>query len=255
MRAQNTFRILSLVGVFGFLISACSTPDTDLKHESDSTVAADTLNSAHNYSVADSMSDEYEEQAIRIKNQIWMASNLNIDTFQNGDLILEAKTAEEWNRAASEKVAAWCYYDNDAQNGSAYGRMYNWYAVNDPRGIAPAGWHVPSDTEWNQLINNIGSLKAGSKLKSTQGWKQGCNGTNESSFSGLPGGYRTGETSMTSKDFSYAGTYSSWWASAKHDNSNAYCFTLSCEEACEIIDQYNGTWMGAGCYVRCIKNQ
>jgi uncharacterized protein (TIGR02145 family) len=129
-------------------------------------------------------------QTVNIGNQIWMTKNLNVDKFQNGDSIPQAKTKEEWNEAAENKQPAWCYYDNDPANGAKYGKLYNWYAVNDSRGLAPSGYHIPSDAEWEQLIDFLGRSLAGKKMKSTNGWNYSGNGTNTSGFSGLPSGGR-----------------------------------------------------------------
>lgn len=86
-------------------------------------------------------------KSIKIGNQTWMTENLNVDNFQNGDIIPEAKTTEEWEQAGKRQQPVWCYYDYDINNGKKYGKLYNWYAVNDPRGLAPKGWHIPSDEE------------------------------------------------------------------------------------------------------------
>ena len=82
---------------------------------------------------------------VKIGNQIWMVKNLNVETFRNGDHIHEAKTLEEWKIAGENQKPAFCYYNNDPKNGTIYGKLYNWYAVNDPRGLAPAGYHIPYD--------------------------------------------------------------------------------------------------------------
>ncbi len=81
---------------------------------------------------------------VKIGNQVWTSKNLDVEQFNNGDKIPEAKTNEEWNLANKNKTSAWCYYDNDNKNGMKYGKLYNWYAITDPRGIAPKGWHIPS---------------------------------------------------------------------------------------------------------------
>ena len=129
--------------------------------------------------------------SVRIGKQVWSSENLNTAEFSNGDKISEAKTNEEWQTMGEQGKSAWCYYDNDPANGIKYGKLYNWYAVADPRGLCPAGWHVPSDGEWTQLSNTLGGdNNAGSKMKSASGWDQGGNGANSSGFSGLPGGYR-----------------------------------------------------------------
>lgn len=130
-------------------------------------------------------------KTVKIGSQVWLAQNLNTDRFQNGDVIPEAKTREEWYLAGENKQPAWCYFDNDTANGSKYGKLYNWYAVVDPRGLAPKGWHIPRDSEWDIVVNFLGGgAKAGVKMKSKIGWNIDCNGTNSSGFSGLPGGIR-----------------------------------------------------------------
>ena len=82
-----------------------------------------------------------------------MAENLNQDRFNNGDLILEVKTNEEWEKVCLEGKPAWCYYNYNPANGEIYGKLYNWFAVNDPRGLAPDGWHVPDYNDWSTLIS------------------------------------------------------------------------------------------------------
>ena len=92
----------------------------------------------------------------------WMPGNLKVSKFANGEPIMEAKTTEEWHNAGKNKQPAWCYYNNDPKNDRKYGKLYNWYAVNDPRGLAPEGWHVPDDKEWNNFPGNnvAGGIRA-----------------------------------------------------------------------------------------------
>jgi len=90
--------------------------------------------------------------SVKIGNQKWMTENLNVEYFRNGDPVPEVKSDSDWKRVGEDKKPAWCYYDNDSANGGIYGRLYNWYAVIDPRGLAPEGWHVSSDEEWSNLI-------------------------------------------------------------------------------------------------------
>jgi uncharacterized protein (TIGR02145 family) len=108
---------------------------------------------------------------VKIGTQVWMAENLNVNKFRNGDIIPEAKTNEEWQKAIENQQPAWCFYDNSIANGVKFGKLYNWFAVNDPRGLAPFGWHIPTSDEWSVLINYLGGYKvAGTKLKSTSGY-------------------------------------------------------------------------------------
>ena len=110
-------------------------------------------------------------QTVTIGTQVWTTKNLDVSTFRNGDAIPQAKTDEEWEVAGNNKQAAWCYYDNDPANGTKYGKLYNWYAVVDTRGLAPAGWHIPTDEEWTVLSTFLGGeAVAGKKMKSTSGW-------------------------------------------------------------------------------------
>ena len=182
--------------------------------------------------------------SVKIGNQIWMTENLNVDCFQNGDIIPEAKTAEEWKAAGNAKMPAWCYYDNDPKNGKKYGKLYNWYAVNDTRGLAPDGWHVPTDKEWPVLSAFLGGVDvAGTKMKSTSGWNDNGNGTNNSGFSGLPGGDRANNGS-----FYYVGSYGHWWSSSEYAEVNAHCFGLKYSYL-----RLDGSNKSDGFSVRCVN--
>ena len=155
---------------------------------------------------------------VKIGTQVWMAENLNVATFRNGEPIPEAKTDEEWNKALVNHQPAWCYYNNDPVNGKKYGKLYNWYAVNDPRGLAPRGWHIPTSDEWTTLSDFLGGDdNAGTKMKSKTGWKVGCNGTNSSGFNGLPGGWRYNDGI-----FSDIGTHGFWWSSTESEFDREY---------------------------------
>ncbi|MCH7785230.1 MAG: fibrobacter succinogenes major paralogous domain-containing protein [Bacteroidetes bacterium] len=159
--------------------------------------------------------DGYTYNTITIGNMSWMAENLNVSHFRNGDPIPEAKTNEEWKKAGDNGQPAWCYYKNEGFNGEKYGKLYNWYATNDSRGLAPKGWHIPSDEEWNDLEDYLGASGHGTKMKNTSGWKNDGNGTNESGFSGLPGGRRDYGGYKDSLDFYLMGYYGSWWSSTE----------------------------------------
>jgi uncharacterized protein (TIGR02145 family) len=160
-------------------------------------------------------------KTVKIGNQEWMAENLNTDRFRNGDKIPEARSLEEWDSASSKKHPFWCYFDNDPDNGKKYGKLYNWYAVNDKRGLAPKGWHIPSDAEWTILINFLGGKKVvGKKLKSTTGWERyimgsykSGNGANSSGFTGLPGGY----INYYQLNYVFSDESGAWWSSSEHD--------------------------------------
>lgn len=160
---------------------------------------------------------------VRIGTQSWAVANLNVSTFRNGDTIPNAKTNKEWVTAGESGKPAWCYYNNDPVNGSKYGKLYNWYAVNDPRGLAPAGWSLPGDADWVKLAYYLGGQgAAGNKMKSTSLWIDGNIGTNETGFTGLPGGYR-----VENGTFLNLGSIGTWWSSTESKASSAIDFYLS----------------------------
>ncbi len=184
---------------------------------------------------------------LEVGSRKWISKNLNMSTFVNGEPIPEAKTAGDWVNASDKKQPAWCYYNNDPSNGSSYGKLYNWYAVNDPRGLAPKGWHIPSDEEWTLMITNLGGESvAGSTIKSTSGWNSNGNGSNASGFNGLPGGFR-----YSIGKFSEVGKSSYWWSSTAFNAGSAGCLNLF-----NYNDRVSKShdYKGCGFSVRCIKD-
>jgi uncharacterized protein (TIGR02145 family) len=144
-------------------------------------------------------------KSVKIGTQKWMTRNLDVDRFRNGDLIPHIKSNEEWRKAGENGQPAWCYYDNDPENGKKYGKLYNWYAVNDLMGLAPKGWYIPTCEEWTRLEEFLGTEIAGHKMKSVNDWEWSSsrwngeqniveihngNGDNSSGFNALPGGWR-----------------------------------------------------------------
>lgn len=104
-----------------------------------------------------------------INDQEWAAENLTTKVFRNGDIIMEAQSYDEWEHAAENKIPAWCYYKKNDRNEAVYGILYNWYAVNDPRGLAPDGWKVPSIEDWEKLATFLGDHHA-YRLRSDDMW-------------------------------------------------------------------------------------
>ena len=154
---------------------------------------------------------------IKIGSQYWMVQNLNTTKYNNGDPIPNITDNTTWIGLSS---GAYCDYDNSLNNSSIYGRLYNYYAVVDSRGLCPNGWHVPSDTEWETLFTYIGgSSVAGGKLKEVGiiRWNApNTNATNEFGFTGLPAGYRN-NTGV----FSSLGVYSNLWTLTPASPTNA----------------------------------
>lgn len=187
-------------------------------------------------------------KTVVIGNQEWMAENLNVAHYRNGDAIY---TLKEMNEKSAWESGCWCYYDNDVKNGKTYGRLYDWYAVNDKSGLAPEGWHIPSDAEWKQLIDYLGGEKtAGSKLKATEIWKSpNIGATNGSGFSALPGGflsYRQTFFSLTESSF--------FWSSTVSNNNKellAWCRYLDYDKSDVIREE---SYKSAGLSIRCVKD-
>jgi hypothetical protein len=157
----------------------------------------------------------------KIGNQYWTTKNLNVSRFRNGDEIPFVTSKEEWERAGKMGQPACCCYGNAGYNCEKYGRLYNWYAVIDARGLAPEGWHVPTDDEWTTLTDYLGGEEvAGGKMKitGTAYWNSpNIGSTNESGFSALPGGFRSFDGSFSSiRDFTY------FWSAIQNDNNTAW---------------------------------
>ena len=172
---------------------------------------------------------------VKIGDQWWMAENLKVTRYRNGDDIPIVTDDTEWENLTT---GAYCNYNNNSDNADIYGRLYNWYAVNDSRNIAPLGWHVPSDGEWQTLIVYLGGESvAGGKLKETgtTHWNSSNEGaTNESGFTALPGGYRS-----INGYFYYLGYNAYFWSSAEYSSNGAWSRKLLCSTADVGRDLYD----------------
>ena len=156
--------------------------------------------------------DNNTYQTVVINKKVWMAENLNVSRFRNGDTIPEAKTYEEWENSGLKKQPAWCYYENNPQKGKIYGKLYNRFAVTDLRGLAPEGWRVTQTEDWLSSIINYFGQENSKLLKAKNGWDNEGNGTNKSGFTGLPGGYRDGKCIFNDAGYhGYWFTTSSWY--------------------------------------------
>lgn len=160
---------------------------------------------------------------VTIGTQIWTSNNLDVSTFRNGDKIPEAKNEKEWKKANKNKTAVYCYYNYKSKNGKEYGKLYNWYAVNDPRGLAPKGYHIPSDTEWKQLTDFLGD-----KDLNSSGFKVLLSGILESLgfFEDLfTGGYWWSSTESSADDAWFRASFSSFSDSEEvyRNNYNKNC--------------------------------
>ena len=189
-------------------------------------------------------------QTVIIGSQEWMKENLRVTKYSNGNSIPNIIDAYEWAGIFS---GAWCHNNNNSQYENTYGKLYNWYVVSDSRNVCPIGWHVPTDGEWTILTDYLGGeAVAGVKMKSTSGWNSNGNGTNESGFSGLPGGRRTVNVSSSSYGiFQLVGGLGHWWSSTFQTGVCSYARQLWFWD--EFCSQYGPTSM-SGLSIRCIKS-
>jgi len=248
MKKLNIMKIIQAVKTHLFLSSfvlliSCGggvDKDTQAGVTSDSLAKKDSTNQTI---LVDSVENtNVSFKTITINNQTWMVENLDVVVFSNGDTILEAKSSNDWLSASKNGQAAWCYY-NDKDN-STTGKLYNWFAVNDKRGIAPLGWKVPSNSDFEELTKSLGGEKiAGAKLKSTLGW--GEKGTNESGFNAIPSGMR-----QFNAGFSNIDDYSYFWTSTERKGDNAWYFGLGNKAP---VAKTFFSQKGNGFSIRCIK--
>ena len=182
-------------------------------------------------------------QTVQIGNQVWMAENLKVTHYRDGTVITNVTDNTAWGNLST---GAYCYYDNNSSNGDTYGALYNGYAVTNRHNIAPEGWHVPTDEEWQTLVDYLGGFGvAGGKMKETgtTHWDAPNTGaTNESGFSALPGGYRRDYLG----NYSYMGDYAYFYS------YDALGGRLNYNDS-EV--NRGSTSKGFGSAVRCVKDQ
>ena len=178
--------------------------------------------------------DGYTYDLVAIGEQCWFAENLRTEHYDNGDAIPGELSNIDWFNAADTNLGAQAIYFNDASNLSDYGRLYNWYAVDDARGLCPSGWHVPTDGEFMTLEMELGMSESeansigwrgtdqGTQMKSSIADDPSYDGTNTSGFSGLPGGAR-----MTNGGFADGGYYGYFWSASALSFGPAYLHMLN----------------------------
>ena len=198
---------------------------------------------------------------VTIGKQVWMVENLKTTTYRNGDPIPNVTDNTLWG---NNTTGSYCDYNNDAKNSTTYGRLYNWYALNDSRKIAPEGWHVATDAEWTTLTeyltnNGFGYEGSGTdiakSMASTSGWNTysaaGSPGNDQASnnsngFTALSSGYRYGDGS-----FSNIGYSNSWWSSTMSNSIGAWYRSMYYSYGYVSRSDYSNS---SGFSVRCVKD-
>ena len=196
--------------------------------------------------------DGNEYDTVRIGNQVWMKENLRVTKYRNGNPIPTNLDNAQWSAATEGAFSV--HLDNDT-NDLTYGKLYNWYAVADPRGLCPTGWHVPSDAEWTSLENFLGGASvAGGKMKSMGTIQAGTGlwddpntaADNSSGFTGLPGDFRS-----YNGNYGYIGLFGYWWSSTDTTSPDAWSRDLNYSNANSRRLNYDKT---DGFSVRCLKD-
>jgi uncharacterized protein (TIGR02145 family) len=180
-------------------------------------------------------------KTVKIGDQTWMAENLNVDHYRNGDPIREVQDPGRWKNL---KSGAWCYYENKPENGKKYGKLYNWYAVRDPRGLALEGWHIPTKAEFATLKASVHN--DGNALKAIGKGNRAGTSTNKSGFSALLAGCRSYEALFVELD-----NYTNFWSSTEIDTSSAYSVLLDYNDSHIYFGDPHKEF---GFSVRCVKD-
>jgi len=210
-------------------------------------------------------------KTIVIGTQEWMAENLKTSIYRNGDLIPNITDATAWSELNQTETGAWAHFDNNAAYECPYGKLYNWYAVDDPRNLCPVGWHVPTDAEWTIMITyldpdacgtctgNSHSAIAGGKMKSAGTIESGTGlwidpntgATNESGFSGAPGRARgiMGQFIMAGIGIGYSGE---WWSATTDGMDGVWLRQLNFEQGVATRTSYLNKRSGNS--VRCLRD-
>jgi uncharacterized protein (TIGR02145 family) len=187
---------------------------------------------------------------VTIGGQDWLEANLKVTHYKNGAAIDKVKGSASWEECAENERGAYCDYRNNSANSVIYGRLYNFFAVNDPRGLCPEGWHVASDEEWLIMTAFVGGDSiAGGILKETglAHWTSpNTDAVNSVGFTALPGGFR-----WFSGYFEEIRLGGVWWTSSCENDVDAYTRYID-YQASDCMKDLNNKRHGAS--VRCVKD-
>jgi uncharacterized protein (TIGR02145 family) len=238
MKKNNRIWIYSLMimGVFLMLSSNCKKDD-------------DNNNNPPSNTITDIDGNVYH--TVTIGTQVWMVENLRTTRYRNSEPIPNVTNGTAWGNLTT---GAYCDYDNTPGNSTTYGKLYNFYTVVDSRNLCPTGWHVPTNSEYQTLIDYLGgSTIAGGKMKEagTTHWQDpNTDATNESGFTGLPGGFRY---RGSDDNFSWIGSYGYWWSASEVDSTFAWHRYLRYNSA--EVNLYDYCYHKSyGFSVRCMKD-
>lgn len=234
---MKTIVLIIIVGCFLIAFNSCSKKEV-----------SPTGNTVQNGTVTDIDGNVYK--TVTIGTQTWMAENLKVTKYRNGDPIPNITVNSTWAALTS---GAYCWYNNSAPNKTIYGALYNWYAVVDSRNLAPTGWHIPTDAEWTTLTTSLGGESvSGGKLKEagTTHWISPNTGaTNSSGFTALPGGFRVKDDRF----FDGMGEYGLWWSNTEYPTETKYVLYRDMEfDEASVVRTNDFKYIGIS--VRCVKD-
>jgi len=182
--------------------------------------------------------------------KVWMRDNLNVTKYRNGEEITYAETTEEWLDATAKGEGAWCYYNETSSKAKTYGRLYNWFAVNDPRGLAPEGWHIPSYDELKSLATALAGepVPTGKRSPAVMTWRYpDVSVDNVMHFNAIPGGVRDTENGI----FKLMNEESLLWSGSAESKTHAWAAQFNFRNSEINLNVLNKK---DGASVRCVKD-
>lgn len=227
-------RYTFLLLLTGFIFGACSTSSKKTNPKKKQEIVYKEVEPSQTYG------------ACLIGEQTWMNQNLNEPHFKNGDAIMQAKTAKEWKKAGSTGTAAWCYYNNDPKLGEKFGKLYNWYAVSDPRGLAPKGWRMAADSDWKALVTTLQKQDLDAMALQHSSFIGEYPDADILHFHAYGSGYRK-ESGL----FSNIDEYASFWS---QDTINAFSANAFHLVKNQFEPLFGSSYRTVGFSVRCLKN-
>lgn len=242
-----TSNIIGLMAGTSYYVKAYATNSTGTAYGNEVSFVAGPNNCPS--SVTDIDGNIYN--TINIGSQCWMQENLKVTRYRNGTPIAtltDSAWAKQWENPATG-IGAYCDYNKNAANGNTFGHLYNWFAVNNPAGLCPAGWHIPSNSEWTVLATFLGGEGvAGGKMKATTLWNLPNVATNSSGFTAFGGGYRS-----WGGPFDGMGTDGFFWSSTGGGGFGAWDRRLQ-SGSLEIVSAGGNSNKGNGFSCRCIRD-
>ena len=248
--------LLLLLALTSFIFYSCEKDEVETDKEKEETTNGETDENGDSLTVKDYDGNVYK--TIIIGNQEWMAENLKATHYADGTPILHVTGDATWGALPdndADTASAYCWYNDSIEYKDQYGALYTYAAAtngdnsgSDVQGVCPTGWRLPSDADWDTLVDAVGgSSVAGDILKATSGWNDDGNGTDDIGFAALPGGYR----SRFNGSFSHAGTEGLWWCSTEDNASYAWNRNMSYLNAKVLRIDLNKS---LGFSVRCVRD-